>query len=137
MRRRSWSTLEEEKEEEPLLNLTPLLDVVFVMLIIFLLLAPLLSMDSIDLATGSPTSTKSAKESSLCLALHKDQSISLQGKKIALHDLAALLKVEKSRYPQAVPQVMIDKNSPFGLYQDVKNVLECCGFEQMDVLLQP
>lgn len=137
MRRRAWMTAEEEKEEEPVLNLTPLLDVVFVMLIIFLLLAPILSMDSVDLATASSTSQKSIKESPLLLALHKDQSISLQGKKIALKDLSALLKVEKSRYPQAIPQVMIDKNSSFGLYQDVKNVLEGCGFEQMDVLLQP
>lgn len=128
---------EEEAHEEPLLNLTPLLDVVFVVLITFILLAPILHIDSVDLATASSTSSKSAKESPLSLTIRKDQSIFLQGKKISLSDLSALLKAEKARIGLATPQVMIDKNSPFGIYQDVKNILESCGFEQMDVLLQP
>lgn len=39
--------------EEPAVNLTPLIDVVFVILIGFIIIAPLLEIDRIDLAEAS------------------------------------------------------------------------------------
>jgi biopolymer transport protein ExbD len=45
--------------------------------------------------------------------------------------------MEKKRYPNQTPQVIQDTRAQFGTYQSVKNTLEICGFEQMDVVLKP
>ncbi|MBM3184115.1 MAG: hypothetical protein FJZ64_02270, partial [Chlamydiae bacterium] len=55
MRKRPLQLLEEEGNEEPLVNLTPLIDVVFVVLISFMLIAPILDIDSLTLAPSGPS----------------------------------------------------------------------------------
>jgi biopolymer transport protein ExbD len=48
-----------------------------------------------------------------------------------------ILLAQKKLYPTRTPQVIHDKNASFGTYQTVKNSLEKCGFDQMDVILKP
>lgn len=43
----------EDLEEDPSVNLTPLIDIVFVILMAFMIAMPLIKIDRISLATGS------------------------------------------------------------------------------------
>ena len=43
--------------DESIVNLTPLIDVVFVVLIMFIVVAPLLEMEQVELADGTPKAT--------------------------------------------------------------------------------
>ena len=138
MRRKLSPSLEEEGADEPLINLTPLIDVVFVVLITFMLIAPVLDIDLVELTQGGGHSNKKeAEHSALAISLRADHTIWFQGKALTLSDLEKAIKAEKARHPGQTPQVIPDKNAHFGTYQAVKNTLEACGFEQMDVLLQP
>ena len=58
MSRRKFSTLS-ETHEEPSINMTPLIDVVFVVLVMFIIIAPILNIDRIDLAQGAATVERS------------------------------------------------------------------------------
>ncbi len=132
---RKRRALEEEVEGESFINLTPLIDVVFVLLITFILLAPLLEVDSVLLAGTASLSKPGAQDSPWTISIRPDHSIWFRGKSVSLSELASFLKMEKKS--GASPLVAIDKRASFGVYQDVKNTLEECGFDQMDVLLQP
>ena len=137
MRRRQLSpTLDEGENDEALINLTPLIDVVFVLLITFMLLAPILNVDHVDLAQSGILSKKEAAKVPLAISLRADNTVWYQGKSFPLKELSSVMKQEKIRYPDEFPQLIADKNCHFGLYQEVKNLLEECGFQQMDVLLQ-
>ncbi len=138
MRRRF--TLDDEHIEEPLVNLTPLIDVVFVVLISFMLIAPMLETDSIDLAVGVTEKKKEAvspESSPLSVVVRADNTIWMKGRRFSLSELEQALLAEKKSYPGKVPQVIHDRNASFGTYQSVKNVMEKCGFQQMDVILKP
>lgn len=137
MRRRFRPLPDDEAGDEPLINLTPLIDVVFVVLIAFMLIAPVLDIDSVDLATSGGTEKKEVQTGPISIAVHADNSIWYQGNKVTLAQLGTLLKQEKKRHPNAVPQVVHDKKAEFGTYQSVKNTLEGVGFNQMDVILKP
>lgn len=137
MRRKTALPLDESSEEEPLINLTPLIDVVFVVLITFMLIAPILDADSIDLASSGGAEKKEMQSSPISIHIHADNTLWYQGKKVSLPELEKLLKQEKKRHPHAIPQLVTDRQAPFGTYQSLKNSLESVGFEQMDVLLKP
>jgi biopolymer transport protein ExbD len=137
MRRRFRSLLEEDALEEPLINLTPLIDVVFVVLIAFMLIAPLLEKDSVALASRGPATKKEAASSPISISVRADNTIWYQGQSILLAQLEKKLKEEKKQHPQAIPQLIQDRRAQFGTYQSLKNLLESAGFEQMDVILQP
>jgi len=136
MRRKYPLLLEREEPEEPLLNLTPLIDVVFVLLITFLLISPMLNVDHVELATAGVLSKTDTVQTPITITLRGDDTIWFQGVKVTMSDLARSLKSEKARSPQSFPQLIADKNSHFGLYQEIKNLFEECGFLQMDVVLQ-
>lgn len=138
MRRRRWEA-EDDLPEEPLINLTPLIDVVFVVLIAFMIIAPILDVDVVDLATGKAEKKESMppEQSPLSIVVRSDNTIWMGGKKVTILELEKNLIAQKKLYPNKTPQVIHDKNGTFGTYQTVKNTLEKCGFDQMEVVLKP
>lgn len=139
MRRRFFYVEEEIPDEAPI-NLTSLIDVVFVILIAFIFIAPILNIDMVHLATGNTDAQKqsiSPDNSPLSIIVQSDNSIWMYGKKITLSELEKKLLSEKKIFPHKIPQVIHDKNATFGTYQSIKTILEKCGFEQMDIVLQP
>jgi len=130
---------EPEAADEPIVNLTPLIDVVFVVLISFMLISPILEIDSVDLALGGIEKKKDSglENAPLSILVKADNTIWIQGQKCSLLELEKLLLSQKKLYPGKTPQVIHDKNATFGTYQTVKNTLEKCGFDQMDIILKP
>lgn len=141
MARRLFSVLKNKEMEEPVINLTPLIDVVFVVLIMFILIAPLLEYEGIELANGAFTSYQENisvhDKSPINIQVRKDNSIWYNNQSVTLSQLADILNKTKNEYPKAVPQLFHDKEAHFGTYQSVKNTVEQAGFEQMNIVLNP
>jgi biopolymer transport protein ExbD len=141
MRRWRQTALKEHNADENHLNLTPLIDVVFVVLIMFIIIAPMLELDRIQLASGAHRDTKEMsvvqENSPVAIHVHADNTIWFQNKTVTEQELLQLLKEAKRLYPQKIPQLFHDKKAQFGIYQNVKNAVEMAGFEQLDVILQP
>jgi biopolymer transport protein ExbD len=127
--------------EEPTVNLTPLIDVVFVILIMFILIAPLLELDQIELAaSGSQAGGSSIavqELSPITIHVKQNNAIVFNNQTVSLTQLSTLLVQAKQRYPKVRPQLIHDHRAHFGTYQAVKNAAENAGFQQMDVVLKP
>ena len=128
-------------EEEGLVNLTPLIDVVFVVLILFILIAPLLELDRVELAgagTGAQKETLHAEEqSAIKIHVFSDNTIWINNTLVSSSELFSYAQKYQQQIPDVIPQVYHDKEAYFGTYQTVKNALEAAGFHQMDVILKP
>ncbi len=140
MRKSRTASLKVDTEEVNI-NLTPLIDVVFVVLIIFILIAPMLELDRVQLAAGAPKSGRDSttvqENSPLAIHVHADNTIWYNGRNITAKELLECLKLAKKSHPQRIPQLFNDKKAYFETYQSVKNAVELAGFEQLDVILQP
>ncbi|MBA3815158.1 MAG: biopolymer transporter ExbD [Parachlamydiaceae bacterium] len=127
--------------EEPTVNLTPLIDVVFVILIMFIVIAPLLELDRVELANAAAViqdkSISVQETSPIAIHVRQDNSIRINGQIIPSEQLVGILKQMKKQYPRDRPQVFHDRKAHFGTYQSVKNATESAGFQQMDVILNP
>ena len=121
------------------INLTPLIDVVFVVLIIFIIIAPMLELDRVELASAAPTKQGSTAPESSPITIHvkQDNTIWYGNKCVSADQLTQILKECRKTAGGRVPQLFQDKRAAFGTYQNVKNAAEVAGFEQMDVILKP
>ncbi len=141
MGRRRQNKLHGDQPDEASVNLTPLIDVVFVVLIMFIIIAPMLELDRIQLAAASQKDSKLMAVvqdgSPVSIRVKEDNSIWLNGKIVSKEELLPLLKQSKKNHPQRIPQLFHDKKAQFGTYQSVKNAVELAGFEQLDIILQP
>lgn len=123
------------------INLTALIDIVFTVLIMFILIAPLIDLDHVQLAAkGDKTATKNPQEvanSVLVIHVHADNTIWYKQTNLQPQQLTEVLKRIKQNYPGVIPQIIHDKRATFGTYQMVKNAAEAAGFSSMDVILEP
>ena len=106
------------------LNITPLLDLVFVLLIIFMITTPLMEQQlPVDLPKASTSIATSLPDpkSILTLTLAKDGSTLLGSEKIRLDPLTSLLTQRKARDPQLVVSLRADSSLP---YETVFRALE-------------
>lgn len=123
------------------INLTPLIDVCFVILILFIVIAPLLEMEHVDLSNGPPLDQQSAvavqEKSPVTIHVYADDTIVVNKQKIPIAQLKDLLTYVKQKNPTAIPQLFHDQNAKFGTYQSVKNAAQAAGFSEMNVILKP
>ena len=130
-----------EEEEHPTVNLTPLVDVVFSILIMFIIVAPMLNLDRVELAESAEQAKSDGVSvrdgSSVTIHVHEDNTIWINQRLVDATHLPELLKQERQRYPDARPQLYHDRRAQFGTYQNVKNAVEAAGFDQLDIILKP
>lgn len=121
------------------INLTPLIDVVFVVLIMFIVIAPLLSIEGVDLADSGPhsSSVNSQRQKNLNIYIKKQNQIFWKNTRVSEEELKRLLIGEKQRNPNTVPSLFPDKDASFGTFQNVKNAVELAGFERANIILKP
>ena len=129
----------ENSYPEAEMNLTPLIDVVFVVLIIFILIAPMLELDRVELANAAPTKEGSMAPESSAIAIHvkQDNTIWYAGRIVTPEQLTQILRDGRKMAGNRIPQLFQDKRAAFGTYQNVKNAVEIAGYDQLDVILKP
>lgn len=103
-------------EEEAItgINVTPMVDVILVLLIIFMATAPLLQRRA--LKVNIPKAAKSERVATQALRVEFDAkgAVSLAGRPLALQDLVRELALAVSRDPAAHVSVAADKALPYG-----------------------
>jgi biopolymer transport protein ExbD len=133
--------LKQYSEDDAIINLTPLIDVVFVMLIMFIVVAPILELDQVELASAGVNSKEvsSSLESKKHITLHvkRDNQVLLNKSVVNMQNLKKELIDLKKKYPKETPMLFNDKRAYFGTYQELKNVLEDVGFNDLDIVLTP
>lgn len=124
------------EEEGGGLNLTPLIDVVFVVLIMFILIAPMLEVDKVKLAPGPLCNqTDAISPGPLLIHVQEDNTIMINKRVVSLENLRPILQVLHAKDPKLTPQLYQDERARFGTYQAVKNAVEEAGFSELDVIL--
>ncbi|MGE0198755.1 MAG: ExbD/TolR family protein [Simkaniaceae bacterium] len=131
---------QDSQSDDDDVNLTPLIDVVFVVLIMFILVAPLVDLDRIQLAPAAaakkPDMVSLQQNAPIKIHVYADNTIWINGSPIELENLTKLLKQAHQVSPYTSPQLYHDKSAYFGTYQSVKNAVESAGFESLDVILK-
>lgn len=141
MRKKIRLALPSSESSDTLINLTPLIDVVFVMLIMFIIVVPMLNLEQVELSKSGPKSEElppSVPENApITLHVRRDNTILFNKHPVSLAGLKPLLKEARELFPKSVPLLFHDKQAYFGTYQEIKNMLEEAGFSEVDLVLNP
>jgi len=118
------------------INITPLVDVVLVLLVIFMLTAPVLQ-SGIQVNVPHTKTVKPITQQHLVLTINKDQEVFLEDKPVNIADLPRLLAKAGTNPSQQIIYVEADERVPFGAFATVMDAVKQAGITHISVVTQP
>jgi biopolymer transport protein TolR len=118
------------------INVIPLVDVVLVLLIIFMVTAPMLyrGMD-IKLPTSASNTIK--PEIRAVLTIEKDQRLYLDKDQVSLIQLDRKLRVLKEEHADVSLYLRADRDVPYGVVVQVMDSVKKAGIEKLGMVTDP
>ncbi|MEE2672151.1 MAG: biopolymer transporter ExbD [Myxococcota bacterium] len=128
MRRRRQQEVEESE-----VNLTPMLDVVFIMLIFFIVTASFVKEAGIDI-TRPPAATAERKErGNILVAITKDNQIWIDRRQVSPQALRANIERLHAENPQGSVVIQADEKSENGLLVRVMDAARLAGVSSVSL----
>lgn len=118
------------------INVTPFVDVVLVLLIIFMLTAPILQ-SGIEVAVPKTRTVKEITEERLVISIDSKQRVYLGNDPININQIATRLR-EKVRDPESQAVFLrADENVPFGAFATVMDAVKQAGITNVSIVTEP
>jgi biopolymer transport protein TolR len=118
------------------INVTPFVDVVLVLLIIFMLTAPVLQ-SGIEVSVPKTKTVKAISEERLVITITKEQEVYLGNDHVNINQLGDLLR-KKIRDPQGqAVYVRADENVAFGAFATVMSMVKQAGISNISIVTEP
>ncbi|MDQ6993493.1 MAG: protein TolR [Mariprofundus sp.] len=128
-----------EKENEPMgeINVTPLVDVMLVLLIIFMVTAPLLSQGvNVDLPDAESPAMQLNIEP-LVVSVRADGSIFMRKNPIDIKQLAPRITAIRKQKPELPVFIRGDSKTPYGRIAEIMSLLETAGIRKVGLVTEP
>jgi biopolymer transport protein TolR len=118
------------------INITPLVDVVLVLLVIFMLTAPVLQ-SGIQVAVPKTKTVREITQQRTVVTIDKDQQVFLNDKPVNLNDLPNILRSQSTDTTNQVIYLRADEKVPFGAFASVMDAVKQAGITNVSIVTQP
>jgi biopolymer transport protein TolR len=117
------------------INMVPFIDVVLVLLIIFMITAPILQ-SGIELDVPKTHAVKEINEQKLVVSIDKAQRVYLGNDAVNVHELGAKVHAQLKK-PQEGVFLRCDESVPFGIFASVVDTLRQSGINNISIVTEP
>ena len=129
IKRETASTLSE-------INMVPFIDVVLVLLIIFMITAPILQ-SGIEVDVPKTKTVKELTEVRMVVTIDRSQRVYLNDKPVNIHELGKQVLAQSRDPKRQAVYVRADETVPFGSWATVVDALRQAGIQNVSVVTQP
>jgi biopolymer transport protein TolR len=133
------STTPSRKKTPPIaqINITPLVDVMLVLLVIFMITAPMLQ-QGVNIALPKVAAKPLGEvHEQLVLAITSDGSVRLDGAPVAVNELSNKLTPIIAADPDRSVHVRADKEVPYGRVAEVMAAVQRAGAKKIGMVTEP
>ena len=118
------------------INVTPFVDILLVLLVIFMLTAPILQ-SGIELNVPKTRTVKEISQERLVVSIDRGQRLFLGNDPVNIHELGAQIKQRGGKEKQVSVFLRADEKVPFGTVAMVVDELRQSGIEQISMVTEP
>jgi biopolymer transport protein ExbD/biopolymer transport protein TolR len=117
------------------INMVPFVDVVLVLLIIFMITAPILQ-SGIEVDVPKTKTIKDISQDRLVVSIDKGQRVYLGNDPVNIHQLGAKVHAQLKSTQQSV-FLRCDEAVPFGVFASVVDALRVSGINNISIVTEP
>ncbi len=118
------------------INIVPLVDVVLVLLVIFMLTAPVLQ-SGIEVAVPKTHSVKEITQQRAVVTIDRQQRVFLGDAPVNLAELPSKLRTPNTDPAHQVIYLRADEKVPFGAFASVMDAVKQAGITNISIVTQP
>ncbi len=119
------------------INITPMVDVMLVLLIIFMVAAPMLTQGvNVDLPDANAPQLRQQVEP-LVISIKKNGDLYIQNKQIDINQLAPRIEAMRKAKPKLPVFIRGDGKTPYEAVARVMSLLESAGIKQISLVTEP
>jgi biopolymer transport protein TolR len=118
------------------INMVPFIDVVLVLLIIFMITAPILQ-SGIEVDVPKTKTVKELTEVRMVVTIDRSQRVYLNDKPVNIHELGKQVLAQSRDPKRQAVYVRADETVPFGSWATVVDALRQAGVQNISVVTQP
>jgi biopolymer transport protein TolR len=118
------------------INVVPLVDVVLVLLIIFMVTAPLLYR-GIDINLPRSSTNTIQPEERVVITVEKSREIFIDKDRVTADRVEPILETIKRRNPAVTVYLRADRDVPYGLVVQVMDAIKKVGIDKLGMVTEP
>lgn len=120
-------------EEDNELNLTPMLDVVFILLIFFIVTTSFVKETGIDVNRPSAATAEKKSQGNILIAINANGDIWIDNREIDIRAVRANIQVLKASYPQSSVIIQSDTEARTGILVKVMDQVRLAGVQNISI----
>lgn len=125
------------QEEDAGIDLTPMLDVVFIMLIFFIVTTSFVKESGLDVNRPSASTAKKKERASILVGISQNGDIWIQKRRIDIRSVRANIERLHAESPEGTVVIQADKLSETGVLVQVMDQIRLAGVESISVAASP
>lgn len=135
MRRRRSIAFDEAEDNE--INMTPMLDIVFIMLIFFIVTTSFIKPSGITVDQPTAATAESRDASNILVGIDPEGQIFIDDRQVEVSAVRAAIERLRSENPDSAVILQADEKAPSGLLVRVMDQVRQAGVEDMAIAAQP
>jgi len=125
-----------KEEDEAEINLTPMLDVVFIMLIFFIVTASFVKESGIDINRPDAATATVKERGNILVAITESNQVWIDRRQVDIRSVRANIERLHAENPQGAVVIQADKNSKNGLLVQVMDAARQAGVFNVSIAAQ-
>jgi len=118
------------------INVTPFVDVVLVLLVIFMLTAPILQ-SGIEVNLPKTQTVRLVKSEKVVITIDKAQTLYVGNNPVNIHALGSIVRQKLAGDLNSPVYIRADRGVPFGTFAEVMDVLKQAQIPNVSIVTQP
>ena len=120
-------------QEETNIDLTPMLDVIFIMLIFFIVTTSFVKESGLDVSRPSAKTAQKKQRASILVGISSHGEIWIQKRRVDIRAVRANIEKLHAESPEGTVIIQADKKSETGLLVDVMDQIKLAGVKNISV----
>ncbi len=128
-----FSLRKKRQEDSDDINISPLIDMVFILLIFFVVTTSFSRETGVEVNKPKASSSKSLSQENILIAVTSEGTIHILEKQVDLNQLSMIIKRLSSENPERQAVIMVDRNARSGDVVDVIDVCNLAGVKKVNI----
>ncbi|NKI35060.1 biopolymer transporter ExbD [Wenzhouxiangella sp. XN79A] len=120
-------------KDEPEINITPMLDIVFIMLIFFIVTTTFVRETGVEVEKPTAITSEARPQGNVLIGIDSNDQIWMNGSQIELSDVRTLVSRARDENPEGSVILISDKGARTGTLVDIMDQVQAAGVSRMAI----